>query len=138
MVTEEEFNRQEQQRLEAERRKEALLKGTPMPGSVEEFLVLFRSKLNENPLLEEYISREHADAKASLTRIEEFYERKLKEHQDIVQEQNSVLDSLFSKLQELQDNFNLFAQQSLELQKSRFDRVNKSLDILDRVILQEC
>ena len=108
-----------------------------MPGSVEEFLSLFRSKLNENPLLEEYIRREHAEAKASLTRIEEFYERKLKAHQDIVQEQNSVLDSLFSILQELQDNFNLFAQQSLELQKSRLDRVSKSLDVLDRVIVQD-
>ena len=137
MAAEEEFNRQEQLRLEAERRKDSLLKGTPMPGSVEEFLTLFRSKLNENPLLEEYIRREHAEAQASLMRIEQFYERKLKMHQDVIQEQNNVLDSLFSKLQEIEDNFNLFAQQSLELQKSRLDRVSKSLDVLDKVILQD-
>ena len=130
-MTEEQFLKAEEERLRVERQKIAAIKGTPMPGSVEEFLRLFEGALSKDPLLKEYITREHAENRGIIETLQRYYERRLQDQESMISKQAGEIAELKREFLEYRDNFNLYANEMLNLQRAHNQRIKESLDKLD-------
>ena len=127
----EEFSRQEEERVLSERRKEARLKGLPMPGSPEELLSQLQNKLNENPILREFLIRIINALNEKFTLQERWYERRWVEQENIIQELISLVQEEISLTKEQRDNFNIFASKLLAQSEERLVLVRRAVATLE-------
>jgi uncharacterized coiled-coil protein SlyX len=127
----EEFNKQESLRLESEQRKRAIKQGTPVPGTVEEFLGLFQKNLQETPLLFEFITREHSENHATIELMERQYERRISEQNNVIGNLEGEIVSLHNSIKELSDNFNLAMNQLLDSQQAHKARVEATCRLIE-------
>jgi len=122
------FEAQEQIRKETESKKKALQQGAPLPGSIEEFLIKFKKQISESPILKEFITREHSQFKEIIESISKLYNQISEDNAFGVE---AKLVDLTAAIGRFEDNFNLFANQLLELEKEKNRRIIKTLDVLD-------
>ena len=130
-MSEEQFQVQEQARLRVEERKQALREGKPLTGTVDEFLQVFKEKLQEDPLLLKYITREHAENKEFIELLQRQYERRLSEQTNIISGLEQEIASLRGDMNEFKDNFNLALNKLLVLQQAHKERVDATCRLIE-------
>lgn len=133
-MIETEFEKQEHLRNLTERRKEASKTGTPMPGSVEEFIDIILPHLSESKLLREYVRREHAENKSNLESMRRYYERRLEEQDLAIDGLKAEVATLRLDFTEFKDNFNLFTSKLLAQSETRLKLVQKAVSAIDDAI----
>ena len=123
-MAEEEFERSEVLRRQLEQRKAEVQQGK------DRIIEFIRENWGDNPVMREYLSL-----------VADRVNKSLKQVQSEVLEQDLALDALkktmdqfSSRLTELQDSLNLFANQSLRKQEEHNARVKRTCDVIDREI----
>jgi uncharacterized coiled-coil protein SlyX len=125
-MSEAEFQAQEALRLKLEEKKTAVRQSTPLPGTVEEFIAVILPRLNDAPVLQEYIQREHLQNKATVELLERHYERKLREQDLAIDGLEAEVAQLRGDVTELKDNFNVFASKMLKYSEERVAAVKRA------------
>ena len=131
-MTEEDFLLAEQQRRDAERKVLAVKAGAPQPGSLEEFMRGIQAELDANVVLKEFIVRANHDVAEA---VKQFFmlplQQQLKEQAGSMGQVAAELSSLTYKMNELNDNFNVFASKLLSLNVQRLELVRHAVAVLE-------
>lgn len=115
-----------------EQRKQSFKLGTPMPDSVEEFLGLFQKNLSENPMLQEFIRREHLENHGFLELLQRQFDRRVSEQNLVVDNLKMEVADLRRDVKEIMDNFNLYAAAEQRSREQHRERVRATLERIDK------
>jgi archaellum component FlaC len=131
---EESFTEQEQRRLEAEKRVNEFKRGAPLSGSLEEFMDKFKSDLEANPLLKEFMTRSYAEVKDVVEALRRFIMEQETEQNSGIEQLTSEVAGLRQDVRELNDNFNLFMSKLLDQNTERLQLVRQAVANINRAL----